>query len=168
MLAISTAYWPSLEDGQKILDEADRLGFSAVEISTYTGQKALDEMLPALRRMRFKTVSLHNPCPKFEPRLLPWETERPEPLVTAEDPEGGSRSKAGSEGEPPLTLSSAVAIRAGISVSAGGSAIFNLYSARCVKPLWDAACSEGSAFFGCGAADSKPSPNRLAVQGEAG
>ena len=87
MLAISTAYWPSLEDGQKILDEADRLGFSAVEISTYTGRKALDEMLPALRRMRFKTVSLHNPCPKFEPRLLPWETERPEPLVTAEDPE---------------------------------------------------------------------------------
>ena len=50
MLAISTAYWPSLEDGQKILDEADRLGFSAIEISTYTGRKALDEMLPALRR----------------------------------------------------------------------------------------------------------------------
>ena len=87
MLAISTAYWPLLEDGQKILDEVDRLGFSAIEISTYTGRKALDEMLPALRRRRFKTVSLHNPCPKFEPRLLPWETERPEPLVTAEDPE---------------------------------------------------------------------------------
>ena len=93
---------------------------------------------------------------------------RPSVSAASADAEGGSGSKAGSEGEPPLTLSSAVAIRAGISVSAGGSAIFNLYSARCVKPLWDAACSEGIAFFGCGAADSKPTPNRLAVQGEAG
>ncbi len=87
MISISTAYWPSLEDGGKILDEVDRLGFSSIELSSYTGRKALEEMLPALRRKRATAVSLHNPCPKYEPRLLPWETERPEPLVTAEDKE---------------------------------------------------------------------------------
>ncbi|MFQ5691922.1 MAG: sugar phosphate isomerase/epimerase family protein [Nitrospinota bacterium] len=87
MIAISTAYWPSLEEGLEILSEAERLGFASIEISSYTGRKALEEMLPALRSKRVTPVSLHNPCPKFEARPLPWETERPEPLLTAEDRE---------------------------------------------------------------------------------
>jgi sugar phosphate isomerase/epimerase len=87
VISISTAYWPSLENGQKILDEINRLGFSSIEISSYTGRGALEEMLPALRRKRVTAVSLHNPCPKYEPRLHPWEVERPEPQVTAETEE---------------------------------------------------------------------------------
>ncbi|MFQ5912897.1 MAG: sugar phosphate isomerase/epimerase family protein [Nitrospinota bacterium] len=87
MISISTAYWPSLEEGQKILNEVDRLGFSSIEISSYTARKPVEEILPALRRKRVRAVSVHNPCPKYEPKLLPWETERPEPEVTAGDEE---------------------------------------------------------------------------------
>ena len=87
MLSISTAYWPSAEEGDEILDEADRLGFGSIELSNYTGRKPLEEMLPALRRKRLQVVSLHNPCPKYEPRLFPWEVDRPEPLLTATDRE---------------------------------------------------------------------------------
>lgn len=87
MISISTAYWPSLENGQKILDEINRLGFSSIEISSYTGRSPLEEMLPTLRRKGVTTVSLHNPCPKYEPRLRPWENEGPEPQVTAETEE---------------------------------------------------------------------------------
>lgn len=87
MLSISTAYWPSAEEGDEILDEADRLGFGSIELSSYTGRKPLEEMLPALRQKRLQVVSLHNPCPKYEPRLFPWEVDRPEPLLTATDRE---------------------------------------------------------------------------------
>lgn len=87
MIAISTAYWPSLEAGERILKEVDRLGFSSIEVSSYTGRKALEEMLPALREKRVTPVSLHNPCPKYEARPRPWEAERPEPQVTVSDPE---------------------------------------------------------------------------------
>ena len=85
MIAISTAYWPTVEDGEEILNEIDRLGFESIELSSYTGKNQLDTMLPSLRRKNPKVVSLHNPCPKYEPQGFSWENNLPEPLLTAID-----------------------------------------------------------------------------------
>lgn len=85
MIAISTAYWPTVEDGEEILNEVDRLGFESIELSSYTGKNQIDTMLPTLRRKKPQVVSLHNPCPKYQPHFFPYENNQTEPLLTAID-----------------------------------------------------------------------------------